>query len=288
LTDYEKYSINIAYVKICPTNVDKKLTTSKLLLMDKFLLDLLDLNKAEIALYEAVMKTGSLPATGIAKATGLKRTTAYNVARSLVEKGLLVEDITKRPVIFSLADPEQLLSQIDKEKKQLEIREESYRKIAGELSKIKAKSDYPVPTVRFVQEDKIEEFLKKNASVWDETGVESNECTWWGFQDHQFVEHYGDWIEWYWQRWNEKMDLKLLSNGAKTEVEFAKKNQHLSRRNIKFWGEALDFYSTTWIVGDYVIMINTRQHPFYLVEIHDKLMAHDQREVFKNLWEMVE
>ena len=256
--------------------------------MDLSVLEPLDLNKSETALYKAVLKAGQLTPAEIAKLTNLKRTTAYNIARALVEKGLLVEDSTRRPAVFALADAEQVLTQITKEKKLLVEREESYKKIAAEISKATASKGYVVPTVRFVEEEKIEDFLKKNAPVWDETALTSGETTWWGFQDHTFVENFGKWIEWYWLRWNEKIDLKLLSNGAKAEVEFAKKNKHLSRRNIKFWGEALDFYSTTWIVGDYVIMINTRNHPFYLVEIHDKLMAHDQREVFKNLWEMVE
>lgn len=255
--------------------------------MDLSVLEPLDLNKNEIALYKAVLKAGQLTPSDVAKVTNLKRTTAYNIARSLVEKGLLVEDTTRRPAVFLLARAEQVLTQIDKEKKLLEEKEESYKKIAAEISKATVGKDYAVPTVRFVQEDKIEDFLRKNAPVWDETAISGNECTWWGFQDHTFVEHYGGWIEWYGERWDERMDLKFLSNRASTEVDFAKKNKHLSRRKIKFWGEALDFYSSTWILGDYVIMINTRNHPFYLVEIHDKMMAHDQREVFKNLWEMV-
>lgn len=256
--------------------------------MDLSVLEPLDLNKNEISLYKAVLEAGQLTPAEIAKLTNMKRPTAYNVARSLVEKGLLVEDSTKRPAAFLLADPEQVFTQIEKEKKLLAEREDSYKKIAAEISKATVSKGYVVPTVRFVEEGKIEDFLKKNAVVWDESAIAGAEMTWWGFQDHTFVEHFGKWIEWYWVRWNEQMDLKLLSNSATSEVEFAKKNKHLSRRNIKFWGEALDFYSTTWIVGDYVIMINTRTRPFYLVEIHDKLMAHDQREVFRNLWGMVE
>lgn len=242
-----------------------------------------------MALYKAILKAGQLTPAEIAKLTNLKRTTTYNVARALVEKGLLAEDTTRRPAAFVLADPEQILTRIVKEKKQLAEREESYKKIAAEISKLAVGKEYTVPTVRFIEEDKIEEFLKKHASAstWDESAIRINECTWWGFQDHTFVEHFGKWIEWYWERWNDKMDLKLLSNRASVEVNFSKKNAHRTKRNIKFWGEGVSFHSSTWIVGDYVIMINTRAHPFYLVEIHDKLMAHDQREVFKNLWEMV-
>ena len=202
--------------------------------MDTSVLEPLGLNKNEIALYKAVLKTGQLTPAEVAKVTSLKRTTAYNVARSLVEKGLMIEDATRRPAVFTLANPEQVLIQIEREKKQLEEREEMYKKVAAEISKYTVGKEYNVPTVRFVEEGKIADFLKKNSSVWDDSAIANKECTWWGFQDHTFVEHYGDWIEWYWERWREEIDLKLLSNRASAEVDFAKKNQHFERRKIKF------------------------------------------------------
>lgn len=255
--------------------------------MDNSLLQHLDLNASELALYQAILKAGSLSPVLLAKAAGLKRTTAYSVARSLVEKGLVVEDSTKRPRVIVPANAEQVLDIIEKDKKQLAIKESSLKRLAGELSKLSAGNEYSVPTVRFVEENKIESFLKQNAPLWDDTAVASGECTWWGFQDHTFVEYFNKWIEWYWKRGNERTNLNLLTNRATAEVEFAKKNAGLERRNIKFWNDAEKFHSSTWIVGDFVIMINTQSHPFYLVEIHDKLMAHDQREVFKSLWDKI-
>lgn len=47
-----------------------------------------------------------------------------------------------------------------------------------------------------------------------------------------------------------------------------------------------NFTATTWICGDSQIMISTRQHPFYLVEIHDKTMAHNTKEIFRKLWNL--
>ena len=41
---------------------------------------------------------------------------------------------------------------------------------------------------------------------------------------------------------------------------------------------------TLWIVGDYIIMIQTLEKPFYLVEIKDAVLSHNMREVFKKLW----
>lgn len=255
--------------------------------MDQKLLEALDLNQSEIAIYTAVLASGGLAPAALAKTAGMKRTTAYSVAGSLVEKGLLVEDATKRPRIFTPSAPEQVLALIDRERKQVSEREDTLKKLANELTNISASSSYPVPTVRFIEESKINEFLRVQTIVWDKNIIETGETTWWGFQDHTFVENYADWIEWYWKRFPEGIDLKLLSNRAQTEVAFGERLKAQERRNIKFWGEADNFLSTTWAIGDYLVMINTRTKPFYLVEIHDKLMAHDQREVFKNLWEMV-
>lgn len=255
--------------------------------MDESLLEPLGLNESELAVYQAVLRAGTITPTDLAKTAKVKRTTAYSIARSLVDKGLLTEDATRRPRVFIPATPEQVMSLIEGEKRQLALKEEVLTKLAAELSTLSAKTAYPVPTVRFIEEAKLNSFLHQQADVWDASLLASDERTWWGFQDHTFVENYNEWISWYWLRWPKGVDLKLLSNRAPVEVEFAKSREHLKNRNIKFWGEATDFLSTTWIVGDYLVMINTRSKPFYAVEIHDKLMAHDQREVFKNLWSLV-
>ena len=253
--------------------------------MDEKLLTTLGLSGSEAALYKAVLKSGGLAPAALAKAAGVKRTTAYSIARGLVDKGFLTEDATRRPRMFTPASPEQVLALMDGERKRVSEREGVLTKLANELTKISAEKAYPVPTVRFIEEAKVFEFLKQQAPIWDTSIIKSKEPTWWGFQDHTFVEHYEKWLSWYWMQAPEPIDLKLLSNHAEAEVKFGPK--FAPRRHIKYWGEAANFLSTTWAIGDYLVMINTRTHPFYLVEIHDALMAHDQREVFKNLWPLV-
>lgn len=254
--------------------------------MDEKLLKALDLSPGEAAVYKAVLAAGGIPPAALAKAAGIKRTTAYSIAHGLVEKGLITEDATKRPRVFVPSTPEQVLALIDEEHKRAAEKEATFKSLANELSKISAGKSYPVPTVRFIEEGKIAEFMKAETLKWDKNILETGETTWWGFQDHTFVEHHQKWISWYWDQAPEPIDLKLFSNRAEAEVKFGPK--YASRRHIKFWGEAANFLSTTWAIGDYLVMINTRTKPFYLVEIHDKLMAHDQREVFKNLWPLVE
>jgi len=252
--------------------------------MNESLLAPLDLNESEVAVYLAVLEAGALTPVALSKAAGVKRTTAYSIARALVEKGLLMEDATRRPRVFTPSTPEHVETLIDGEREHFKKRELSLRSLADEIGKMAAKKSYPVPTVRFIEEDKIDAFMRQQTPEWDKSLLE-NDGTWWGFLDHTFHDHHAGWLDWYWKRVPEGISVKLITNRAPKELEAGKK--YGERRQTKFWGEVTNFLSSSWIVGDYVLMLNTRTHPFYLVEIHDKLMAHDQREVFKNLWPLV-
>jgi DNA-binding MarR family transcriptional regulator len=253
--------------------------------MEETLLSGFDLNAKEIAAYQAIVKLGSISPAVLAKAIGVKRPTAYHVGRALVEKGLLSEDQTRRPRVFTLASAKEILSLIDTDKRRLHEREISLKKLANELSTSSAKKSYPVPTVRFIEAEKIPSFLRQQSPIWNKSLIARSEC-WWGFRDHTFVENFGEWLDWYWGHAPSHMQVKLLTNHAPAEISLGEK--HASRkREIKYWGEALDFQSSTWVAGDYLIIVNTRKQPFYLVEIHDTLLAHDQREVFRNLWKMI-
>ncbi len=251
--------------------------------MDDTLLASLGLHAREAKIYRTVVRSGEIDPASLAKATGIKRTSAYAIARGLVEKGLLMEDSTKRPRIFSPASPKDVRHIVSEDRKRLNVREELFKELASDLSRAQSQKSYPVPQIRFLEEDKIERFLYGETSRWHKS-IAGRDLTWWGFQDHTFVDQYRKWINWQWKHSPQHLEVKLLSNQSVSELRL--KGQY-PQRKIKFWQKANKFVSTTWVVGDYVLMINTRNHPFYLVEIHDATLANDQREVFKNLWPLV-
>ena len=144
-------------------------------------------------------------------------------------------------------------------------------------------ADYVVPKIVFVPEDEIDRHLYKQTPAWD-ASILKYDGTWWGFQDHTLVANYEKWIDWYWEKGsNPKTALKLLSNES---AETIKKKKYV-RRQIRFWAQSKNFSATTWVLGDYVVMIVTSQKPFHLVEIHDAVLAHNLREVFKGIWRSV-
>ncbi|HEY4517028.1 MAG TPA: helix-turn-helix domain-containing protein [Candidatus Paceibacterota bacterium] len=251
--------------------------------MDDKLLVALGLHAREAKVYRAVVKAGEIAPAPLAKATGIKRTSAYAIARGLVEKGLLVEDSTKRPRMFLPASPKEIEHIVSEERKRLDTREKLFKQLASDLSQAQSEKTYPVPQIRFVEEDKIERFLYSETPKWIET-ILNADGTWWGSQDHTFVEHYRKWIDWQWKQEPDLQSVKLLTNKSVPELRI---KGRYPKRSVKFWNKAANFVSTTWIAGEYLIMVNTRQRPFYLVEIHDATLANDQREVFKNLWPLV-
>ena len=65
------------------------------------------------------------------------------------------------------------------------------------------------------------------------------------------------------------------------------KKKYASQRHIKYWDKSDEFTTTQVVIGDYILMIMTREHPNYLIEIHDRVMANNLREIFKAIWKMV-
>ncbi|HYF29145.1 MAG TPA: helix-turn-helix domain-containing protein [Candidatus Paceibacterota bacterium] len=252
--------------------------------MDEQLLISLGLNTREAKVYKAVLRARELDPARLAKATGIKRTTAYSIARSLIEKGLLIEDSSRRPRVFRPAATEDLALAVETERKRSEERQQLLKKLAEEVSMVNAETTYPVPRIKFTEESKLEAYFPQVFPIWMESMIETKEYGFWGYQDATLVEAYEDQLHYWWSIAPPELYVKLLTNLSSAERRMMGKYE---RRDMKYWGEATNFISSTWICGDYVIMINTRQHPHYMVEIHSRLLAHDQREVFRNLWDLV-
>ncbi len=240
----------------------------------------LGLSNKEIEIYLMLFAQGKTTPARLAKITGINRSTVYAVLSQLKERKLVREDITTKILYFSPAPAEDVENLFYKEQEGLKEKKKIAVKLAEELEKMPQSKTYSVPKIRFVQEGDLEEFLYKQMDKWQEN-LQTSDKTFWGFQDHTFVENYQDWLDWVWKNYTDVF-VKLLSNRSKIEEQV--KNRFSKNRHIHFLSEQLDFSGTTWIMGDYLVMIVTRQKPFYLVEIHDAVLAHNMREVFKKIW----
>jgi len=246
------------------------------------------LNDKEIKVYITLLKNGRMTPATLAKLCKISRPTIYNVAKSLLTKGIIAEDLGGKTLYLTPLPLESLKQIIEKPRRELEEKEEVIKKLIGELSFATAKKNYPVPKIRFVEEDNLEDFLYENTQKWNKELLKVD-AIWWGFQDHSLVEHYEKWILWFWKQKEyqvERVKTRLLSNSSSIEEKMGKKLPR-TKRDIRFL-DGMNFTSSVWVTGDYLIMIVTQQHPFYLVEIHDAVLAHNMREVFKKLWSLTE
>lgn len=254
-------------------------------LMISTLLRKLGLNSHEVEVYLAVLKAGQIGATELSQVTKINRTTIYSVAKQLVKRGIITEDLGSNKRLFIAKPPQDLDLLLRRQEYDLEEKRHLLQGSMAELEKLAKSAQYSVPKIVFIEEEGVKDYLYRQTDTWNKSLAEVDP-TWWGFQDTTLVEDYQDWIDWYWQKANpENIDLKLLTN--QTDIEKIMQEKHYGRRQIKFWGEATGFTATTWINGDYVVMIVTREKPHYLVEIYDKTLAHNLRQVFKGIWNSI-
>ncbi|MDB5259705.1 MAG: transcriptional regulator TrmB [Candidatus Taylorbacteria bacterium] len=243
----------------------------------------LGLKEKEVKTYLAVLELGHATPAHIARLTGINRSTTYSIAKELIARGIIVEDVGGKQNYLTALPPEDLKKMIRKEELELQNKKVLIGKAVDALKDITKNTRYSIPKIQFVYEEDIEAFMEKQAPIWSQS-ILKNDSIWWGFQDPSFVKSYQGWIDWYWKKCApSKLSLRLLSNESKFEADMSKRGY--SNRIIKFWNGEGDFTATTWVTGDYLTLIVTNQKPHYLVQIYDAKLAHNMRELFKGIWE---
>jgi predicted transcriptional regulator len=241
------------------------------------------LNPTEIEIYLTLLEHGKITPSNISRITGINRSTTYAAADELKKKGIIEEDLSGKTKYLIALPPERLNDYIERKINELKRQENLVKSIIPELDLLPKSGNYSIPKVQFIDGPDIEEFLYKKTPVWEQSMRDINEKTWWGFQDHTFVENpaFLKWIMWYWKRSKDDIDLKLFSN--QSEIEESMKAEKLSRRQLKLWSGD-NFTSTQLIMGEYIVSIVTRERLQYLVQIRDRVLAESMRNFAKKLW----
>ena len=246
------------------------------------LLKKLGLNDKERLTYKTIAETGKVSTARIARLTKINRTTIYSVCGELKKLGLIKESIGEKVAYWMPREGSELDRVIATEREALARKVETIDSLKETLKGIFGSKIFSIPKIRYIEEAEVASYLHEAVPKLNESLLSTNETTWWGFQDHTYVEHYEKWIVWYWKHAPKQIDLKLFSNDSTIEKHMVE--QKINRRQIRFWNGGNDFTGTLWITGDFVTMIQTSERPHYLVEIHDAVLAHNMREVFKKLW----
>lgn len=248
------------------------------------LLKKLGFDDKEIAVFITVLERGRVAPAVVATITGIKRPTVYSVAKSLMEKSVLHIDTTSEPAYLVIESGEVLENLVKKQ----EIRLGEERKLVSEavqlLENIPKSKNYSVPKIRFYNERELESALYERTKYWHESTVSTGEPLAWGYQDPLWFEKYPEWVRYYWDIAPAELGSRYLMDMRSKET---KKNQTFGHdRLIKYLDTKKHSFTTTNVVlGDYILYIVANEKPYYMIEIHDRVMAHNTREMFKMLWE---
>ncbi len=245
----------------------------------------LGLGAKEITLYKLILEYGKIAPAHLARLTKIQRTTIYSVAKELIQKGLILEDISGRSCYYSPIETTRLDSIIRDEARKLQEKSTLISELQQYIESLPKSKSFNIPKIKMINENDLSDYLHSAAMVWNES-AQSIDKTWWGFQDISFVGKFEDWIDWFWKKSPKSTQVKLITNSAHIETRLAK-NAYADRRQLKFT-ENNHITATQWVIGNYVIMLVTAQRPYYLIEINDSVLAHNMRETFKLLWEKLE
>lgn len=251
--------------------------------MLKDILRQLGFSDNEIAVYLSVLEYGRLSYTNLSKKTGLNRTTTYSASRELLNRGLLQEDLSSPVKALVAAPPEALSDLTAREEAALNEHKALVEQAVGELRSLPTVSGYVAPAITFIPQERIQRHFRERNDDWNASLLKTDQ-TWWGFNDIAFMEQYSaGWLPWYWEHAPKGIRVKNFSNDKGVERELQKTLP--TEREIRFWRGDHVFTGCLWIIGEYVVTVNVRQSPHYLVEMRDPVLAHNLRTVFATLWE---
>ena len=155
------------------------------------------LSDKEARLYLTLLKHGKMKPSALANLTKISRPLVYSLAKGLLSKGIISEDISGKTIHFIPLPPPSLERLIMDVKREAREKEGLIRKAIADLSLISAGKQYPVPKIRMVEEKDLEKFLFDNLAKWQDEIIASDGI-WWGFQDNKFVELFKEWISATW------------------------------------------------------------------------------------------
>ena len=248
----------------------------------------LGLDDKEIAVFLAVLERGKvLPAT-VATITNINRSTVYSVAKELARKGLLQIDTTTEPSYLVIESESVLENLYKQDMRKIEERKQVVASAMDALSSIPKSKHYSVPKVKFYNEHEMRNALYDRLPIWAESSIQINEPSWWGFQDVSLVDTFPEWIVNHYDIIPKAVSTHMFTNAKPAEKDIHEKVAD-DRRVVKYLNdEKHEFTATQAVLGDYIVYVMTNEKPYYMIEIHDRVMAHNLREVFKMLWEKID
>lgn len=241
----------------------------------------------EIAVYLCILENGKLSAAAVSRITKINRTTIYSVAKELIKKRLIHEDLGSTNTYYIAMPIEDLRVLCKVEEDELKQKKAVIEDVIRELGALPKSKLYSVPKIKFIDEDQLEDYLFKQTPRWFESALNNGEMNWWGFEDASWVKMYPDWIKFHWENAPKGLGARFITDNRVFQKTHMEQNFN-PERQVKFIDpQKHKFTANHAVLGDYIVFIVTSTKPHYMIEIHDSVMAHNLRETFKLIWDKI-
>ncbi|HIH31179.1 TPA: hypothetical protein HA235_00580 [Candidatus Woesearchaeota archaeon] len=241
-------------------------------------LERIGLTKNESKVYTTLLRTGTAKSGIILKQSGLNSGKIYEILESLKEKGLVSETIIDNKRHFTAAPPKQLISFLDKKKKDLEEQENDIKKDLPELEKLRKET---LPQKKILIYTGFRGVITAAEEALENT-PKGEEILSMGVSDvnakYQFY-----WVKWEKMRQERKITARYILSEKGKIFKDLKNEKNISIRILKLnTPVGVDIY------GKDKVLILHYQEPVSCTLIYDEYTATSFRQFFEPLWKMAE
>jgi len=244
------------------------------------LFEQLNFNDKEAKVYLALMELGTAKAVQIARKTELNRTSVYDLLESLLNKGVISKYKRGGATFFSALEPKQLITYVDREKEETNIKFEKQKEKISELlpELISLQNIFTTkPKVQFFEGEKgmreaYEDTLTAKDSILAYANVETM---------HEALPNF--FPEYYKRRAKDKIYIKAIIPRNKLSIERSKANVE-EMRDTRFLPDAKATFSPEInIYNKKILLVSWKEKVAIIIE--SKELADLQKLTFNLLWE---
>lgn len=238
------------------------------------------LSDKEALLYLCLADSGKTTANILSRRAGLSRTTVYFVLENLYSRGFALKEQKKGSTYYSANPPSILSRVVEREREELKKKELLAKTLDEAIAPLFKSRLYHVPTLQFFEgKDNVESMLYSQTEEWWRSVDEYDE-PFWGYQDHELLEQYREWVLYYWKTKRENQRIRVFSNQLGNLPEGAT----VPNREIKLLSDTKLFSSNIWVAGEYLIVLMHKHKPQYAFQIRDRVLASNLALIFELLW----
>ncbi len=238
------------------------------------LLELYGLNDKEQKVYIACLQLGQDTAYNIAEKSGVKRATTYLVLRSLAKKSLVSTSITNKSLLYSASSPQNLVSQLEHRKKEIE------QSLPSLMALYNSQPEKPTIEI-FEGLDGVKQIYEEILS-YIRTG---DEILFYGDLTH-FEDHPALLKSWLKEAISASGRIREIINGDEVHVKYksdVEQNQN-PRHEVRLLPSGTHkFMNDNAVFADKLVIFSTQKH-FFATVIKSKEIANSYRTMFNLAW----